>query len=227
MNKAFAIHANHILHEFPVPTRSIQKGDIVSFLYEGERRLALILQPSFEKKTHALVLENLTRPAVMRISSLIFSQSPQVFYETYLSQNTVIKNSGSYRTFETRKITSPKRVLYDFGFNTANPNTILFFGGVSVVLGYDDKNVYADSYEMINNFVRDKAERGLYISTSPLPSVVLSYARELGSTLNFKSWLVGTDANQQQSHLQKLLVGGGVFFATDSEIQTFKDMLGI
>ena len=230
-----APHTMHILHEAPTTARNVRKGDIINFLYDNKDRWVLVLQPNWKGKMHALTIDALTRNLLVRISSQAFTQSPPVFYKTYLSQNKIIKDAESYRTFEVRKIQSLKRVLYDYGFNGVNPNTMLMFGGLSIVLGYDNSIVYADAYDMLNGFVLDRSKKGIYISEGPtIPSQILDYCRKAALPVNFRTWkLPRTSAQQtdveykmaQESYLQRLLISGGSFFATDEEFEIFRGII--
>jgi hypothetical protein len=224
-----------VLHEAPTVLRSIRKGDIINFSYDGKDRWVLVLQPNWKSRMHALTLEALSHSMLTRISGLMFGQSPPVFYKTYLAQNKAVKDTNAYRMFEVRKIQSVKRILYDYGFNVVNPNTMMMFGGLSIVLGYDKSIVYADAYDMLNGFVLDRSKKGMYISEGPtIPTQILDYCRKAALPVNFRTWKIARSNNlqteaeyvmAQESYLQRLLVTGGTFFADDEDFKVFKRII--
>jgi hypothetical protein len=225
-------HSRYIQYTVPITTNQIDRGDIITFRYDGKERWALVLTPLWKGKMHALSLENLTRIVLQRVSGVIYEKSSLVLYETYLSKNKIITDAQSYRTFDKNKIIGPRQVAYDFGQNAVEPNTLVHYGENSLILGYGGNNVYAAEYPTLRGIVRTTGRKGVFISgVEGVPDLVKNYVTSVGLKPNFTSWLLQPDVEDdalklemQQSHLKRLLGLGGVFFSTDDEMKIIRGL---
>jgi hypothetical protein len=227
------LHSKHILHNTPIAVNEVTLGDIISFRYESEDRWGIVLQPNFKEKMHVLVINEMPPAILKKVSLNIYGKTPQVFYETYLNRTPSVKNLNSYRTFDVKKIVSPKLITYDFGYNSENPNTLIVYGNKTLLLGYNSTTVYADTFDQLNSLVASRSKHGLYIRSAPLENSVLSYVKEIGVSPKFRTWAIPSldhetpeqFKNRSQNFLKTLLSVGGVFFIRDEEMDEFKSAL--
>lgn len=91
----------------------IGMGDIITFMYENERRWIFVVTPIYEGKLHGLDLVKLPRRQLMWVANLDFNTiTPQSLYRKYLIKEW-IKEYNAYRTYDRSKMRAVKDIGYD------------------------------------------------------------------------------------------------------------------
>lgn len=89
---------------------NLQPGAVVQFTYDGEQKYALVLDPEWQQKMHALSLKQLSEDSLKKLLSEVKNlTSREEIYDKYKSsQYTELR---SYRTYSIKKIRA-LRVIY-------------------------------------------------------------------------------------------------------------------
>jgi ribosomal protein S6 len=89
----------------------IESGDIVEFVYNGERKYAFIINPNYLGHIHAVNLKYLTNQQLIKlIQELVKTNGPQMLYENI---KTLVKDTRSYRTYSVEKVTRTRILKYE------------------------------------------------------------------------------------------------------------------
>lgn len=92
-----------------VSLRDVKEGDIIDFVYENDRKFALVLNPNWEDKVHALKLERFDTDSLKEILKEIKGiDDPTVLYDTFKNSK-YVENRG-YRTYKIDKMSLIRKV---------------------------------------------------------------------------------------------------------------------
>ncbi len=105
-------HKPHFGTAYFVRFSDLGAGDVISFLYDGEMRWALVLDPDYQKKMHALTMGLLPRQTLIEkvIDPMYDHGEPYSLY--YRSLFKVAKGWDVYRTYDINKISQIRRMGY-------------------------------------------------------------------------------------------------------------------
>lgn len=113
-DKFIATHQEYLSKEEKIDPKSIEIGDVIKFMYDGDERIVYVLNPEHGLKLHGLSMKQINRNMLMTevISKLMLHKDPFDFYNKVIKQHTIQK-TDSYRTYNIRKMTHIHRVKYD------------------------------------------------------------------------------------------------------------------
>lgn len=90
--------------------KQLRPGSVIQFTYMDEQKFALVLNPEWQGKLHALSLKSLTPDSLKSIlKELTDESSYDVIYEKY--KNSIYVESRSYRTYTISKIKTLREVF--------------------------------------------------------------------------------------------------------------------
>jgi hypothetical protein len=93
-----------------VSQKDLTTGKVVQFTYDNEQKYALVLNPNWEGKMHALSLGSLTPEKLGQIFKLIGDETDtQVIYDRFKNSNFV--GDRPYRTYLLTKISTLREVF--------------------------------------------------------------------------------------------------------------------
>ena len=104
--------------EFP---KELIAGDVIQFFYDGKKRYAIVLNPLYQRRFHALAMENLPPLAVFRLLPFAKQQNALQLYRTYLARQAAFIAYDAYRTFFNERMSDIRRLTY--GDITSKPAT--------------------------------------------------------------------------------------------------------
>jgi hypothetical protein len=95
-----------------VKRSEISSGDVVSFMYDGEQRWVMVLDPDFEGKLHGLTLGTLPRRTLIDkiIDPMYDHGEPYDLY--YKALYKTVAKWDTYRTYNIPKIGQMRRMAY-------------------------------------------------------------------------------------------------------------------
>jgi hypothetical protein len=113
LTQALASHRSYITDAEKIERTSINVGDVIKFMYNGEERTVFVLNPEYKMKLHGLSMKSIDRRTMM---VEVFAKrdlyvSPTDFYARVVSQD-AIKQTDSYRTYDLNKMGNIRRVKY-------------------------------------------------------------------------------------------------------------------
>lgn len=93
-----------------VSKRSLSPGTVVQFTYDNEQKYALILNPEWEGKMHALSLRFLSRESLIRLLKEIkeLGDTAEALYDRYKVSE--YAESRPYRTYTIGKISALREI---------------------------------------------------------------------------------------------------------------------
>ncbi len=90
--------------------KQLRPGKVVQFTYDNEQKFALVLNPDWQGKLHALSLKTLTPDSLKSIlEELVNESSYDSIYEKY--KNSKYVESRSYRTYTVSKIKTLREIF--------------------------------------------------------------------------------------------------------------------
>lgn len=93
-----------------VSIQNIEEGDIIDFVYDNDRKYALVLNPNWNDKVHALKLERFDAESLIQILKEVKSiDNPSVLYDTF-KDSKYVENRG-YRTYKINKMSLIRKVF--------------------------------------------------------------------------------------------------------------------
>jgi hypothetical protein len=85
-------------------------GKVIQFTYDGEQKYALVLNPEWEGKLHALSIKDINLSKLIEIRKLIGSETDgQVLYSKFRNSNLVADRP--YRTYLLSKVSTLREVF--------------------------------------------------------------------------------------------------------------------
>lgn len=227
-------HKPYVIDIFSIEKKDIHKGDIIQFMYSGDIRYALVLHPNWKQKLHALDINKVPRAVLLAMIPNIFKYTPQVLYETYISNSPTIRRTDSYRSYFQKDISNVNYVVYDIGFNLLHENSINILKN-AILLTYDNNIVHASLYNTLDTLIRMRGNK-LYIPTADVPSSIKQYVASIGLPQKYTLWNLEIPNNIKDDEqaiktyrdigFVNLVSKGGVFFVPDGEIVEKKALLG-
>jgi len=90
--------------------KQLRTGNVIQFTYDNEQKFALVLNPNWQGKLHALSLKTLTPDSLKSIlNELVDESSYDIIYEKY--KNSTYVDSRSYRTYTVSKIKTLREIF--------------------------------------------------------------------------------------------------------------------
>ena len=107
-------HVNHLKDSKLIDKTKLKTGDIIQFIYNGEKKTVMVLNPFWERKLHALDLNFIPRMFFLPIlrESRSLTIKPKAFYEIKLRKDVRLKHFEAYRTFNVDKMGLVRKVDY-------------------------------------------------------------------------------------------------------------------
>ncbi|MBW3546355.1 MAG: hypothetical protein KY428_12300 [Bacteroidetes bacterium] len=105
-------HKPHFGVAYFVQYSQVGPGDVLSFIYDGEMRWVMVLDPDYKGKMHALTLGITPRKTLIDkvIDPMYDHGEPYSLY--YRSLFKVAKDWDNYRTYNINKVGKPRRMAY-------------------------------------------------------------------------------------------------------------------
>ena len=92
-----------------VSRNSLLPGKVVQFTYDGEQKYALVLNPEWEGKLHAISLENINISKFIQIRSLVGEETDgEILYSKF--RNSILVADRPYRTYLLSKVSALREV---------------------------------------------------------------------------------------------------------------------
>lgn len=89
---------------------NLQPGAVIQFSYDGEQKYALVLDPEWQQKMHALSLKDLSSDGLKNLLNEVKNlKSREEIYDKY--KNSQYTELRSYRTYSIKKIRA-LRLIY-------------------------------------------------------------------------------------------------------------------
>jgi hypothetical protein len=101
-------HKAFMTNYVPVAITKVQPGDVIRFVYEGKQKVAMVMNPKWADKLHAISLNAISRNDFKKVISDIQFMDEQSVYERDIRQN----KNHPYRTYFLNKIKHVQRVDY-------------------------------------------------------------------------------------------------------------------
>jgi len=93
-----------------VSRKDLTPGKVVQFTYDGEQKYALVLNPEWEGKLHALSIKDVNLSKFIEIRKLVGSDSDsQLLYSKFRNSNLVADRP--YRTYLLSKVSTLREVF--------------------------------------------------------------------------------------------------------------------
>jgi hypothetical protein len=93
-----------------VSRTDLTTGKVVQFTYDNEQKYALVLNPNWEGKLHALSLKTLTPEKLSQIFKLIGNETnTEIIYDRFKNSNFV--GDRPYRTYLLSKVSALREVF--------------------------------------------------------------------------------------------------------------------
>lgn len=93
-----------------ISINQLNAGKVVQFTYDGEQKYAVVLNPSWEGKMHAISLKSITESAMRTLLEELKGQTNQIdIYEKY--KMSPYTESRPYRTYSINKIRSLREIF--------------------------------------------------------------------------------------------------------------------
>lgn len=92
-----------------VAKNTLKSGTVVQFTYDGEQKYAVVLNPEWEKKMHAISLRDMT-PNLLQslLKEIKEGDDPTILYDRY--KNSQFTNVRPYRTYSIEKIRNLRQI---------------------------------------------------------------------------------------------------------------------
>lgn len=92
-----------------ISQRSLMPGKVVQFTYDGDQKYALVLNPEWEGKMHALSLQMFTPDSLQEMFDLTEGETDErIIYDKFKTSNYV--EERPYRTYLLSKMTALREV---------------------------------------------------------------------------------------------------------------------
>ncbi len=92
-----------------ISQRSLMPGKVVQFTYDGDQKYALVLNPEWEGKMHALSLQTFTPDSLQEMFDLTEGETDErIIYDKFKTSNYV--EERPYRTYLLSKMTALREV---------------------------------------------------------------------------------------------------------------------
>lgn len=92
-----------------ISQRSLMPGKVVQFTYDGDQKYALVLNPEWEGKMHALSLQTFTPDSLQEMFDLTGGETDErIIYDKFKTSNYV--EERPYRTYLLSKMTALREV---------------------------------------------------------------------------------------------------------------------
>jgi len=89
--------------------RLLTPGKVIQFTYDGEQKYALVLNPSWENKLHALSLKDININKFVQIRNLVGTETNgEILYSKFKTSTLVVDRP--YRTYLLSKISALREV---------------------------------------------------------------------------------------------------------------------
>lgn len=93
-----------------ISRRDLTSGKVIQFTYDGEQKYALVLNPDWEDKLHALSLKDITLSKFIEIRKLVGSDTDgQLLYSKF--RNSSLLAERPYRTYLLSKVSALREVF--------------------------------------------------------------------------------------------------------------------
>ena len=93
-----------------ISKRDLTAGKVIQFTYDGEQKYALVLNPDWEDKLHALSLKDITVSKFVEIRKLVGSDTDgQLLYSKF--RNSSLLAERPYRTYLLSKVSALREVF--------------------------------------------------------------------------------------------------------------------
>lgn len=93
-----------------ISKRDLTAGKVVQFTYDGEQKYALVLNPEWEGKLHALSIKDLSLSKFIEIRKLVDKDTDgQILYAKF--RNSSLLTDRPYRTYLLSKVSTLREVF--------------------------------------------------------------------------------------------------------------------
>lgn len=145
-------------------SKDLVPGKVVQFTYEGEQKTALVLNPNWKGKMHALSLKVVDLNNIQELMNSVKSNTnPDIIYEQF--KNSKYVADRPYRTYLLNKISSLREVYVKYTISYVKPNFELEWGEATrypefAELGKDKWMKFAETTGTIVNYSSIKTYLG-------------------------------------------------------------------
>jgi hypothetical protein len=93
-----------------VSRRDLKPGKVIQFTYDGEQKYALVLNPEWEGKLHALSIRDVNVSKFIEIRKLVGSDTDgQLLYNRF--RNSTLLTDRPYRTYLLSKVSTLREIF--------------------------------------------------------------------------------------------------------------------